>query len=262
MSIGIINESRSERADCPSCGGRNTLSVRKVDGYVNYHCFRASCNYSTRKHVGLSLQEVQEHLSLHPVRNEIPKWVGVPAHWVPVDTRKECLDFIRRYHCVSFYLDHPDRFRFDPASSRLCFLSVVDTKVVGATGRVVTLYGTKITAQGPKWFIYDSSLYPFVCASTNSHTVCIVEDCPSACAAYGAGITGIALRGTNLNSTQIAYIRELKPERCIIALDKDATKKSFDMARRLSQHINTEVAMLDQDLKYLDANGIKKVLKL
>ena len=45
-----------------------------------------------------------------------------------------------------------------------------------------------------------------------------------------------------------------------MALDRDATTKAFDISNQLRYYMNTQVKILEDDLKYYDEETIKKIL--
>ena len=67
--------------------------------------------------------------------------------------------------------------------------------------------------------------------------------------------------GTSLPDSYIPVLQK-KFKKIIVALDRDATTKSFDIANKLSYYIDTEVKMLEDDLKYYDENKIKEMFNV
>ena len=62
----------------------------------------------------------------------------------------------------------------------------------------------------------------------------------------------------NFLDEYIPYIK--KYSKAIIALDRDATTKSFDIANQIGYYIPTEVKILKDDLKYFKPDEIKEML--
>ena len=87
----------------------------------------------------------------------------------------------------------------------------------------------------------------------------LVEDCASACAVSGI-YTGVALMGTSLPDSYIPILKE-KFKKVIVALDRDATTKSFDISEKLKYYIPSEVRILNDDLKYFNEQQITEVLR-
>jgi hypothetical protein len=66
--------------------------------------------------------------------------------------------------------------------------------------------------------------------------------------------------GTSLPDSYIPILKE-KFKKVIIALDRDATTKSFDISEKLKYYIPTEVKILNEDLKYFNEQEIMEVLQ-
>ena len=50
-------------------------------------------------------------------------------------------------------------------------------------------------------------------------------------------------------------------KKVIIALDRDATTKAFDISNQLRYYMDTEVKILEDDLKYFDKPQIESLLQ-
>jgi hypothetical protein len=51
------------RVNCPSCGGKKTLSVSKFDGRLVWNCFKASCEIGGKEFVGRNNKELKNALT-------------------------------------------------------------------------------------------------------------------------------------------------------------------------------------------------------
>ena len=102
----------------------------------------------------------------------------------------------------------------------------------------------------------NSKSNPFVCGKHNQ--AILVEDCASACAVSHV-YSGIALMGTSLPDSFIPILKK-KFKKIIVALDRDATTKAFDISNQLRYYVESEVKILEDDLKYYDEETIKKIL--
>jgi len=131
------------------------------------------------------------------------------------------------------------------------FLIKKDQEVVGAVGRGLN------SEVYPKWFMYGDKSYPFMCGKHD--TAIIVEDCASACAVSDF-YCGVALMGTSLPESYIPVLKK-HFKKVIIALDRDATTKAFDISNQLRYYMDTQVKILEEDLKYFGSNQIEGVLK-
>ena len=129
------------------------------------------------------------------------------------------------------------------------------SKIVDAAGRYI---GCGLHA-GPKWYRYGNSKKPFICGK-HKHAV-VVEDCASA-ASVSVFATGAALLGTSLQEEVIPALS--KYDKITVALDKDASDKSIDIALRLNAQYGdiVSVSLLERDLKKLTEDEAKEVLKI
>ena len=84
----------------------------------------------------------------------------------------------------------------------------------------------------------------------------IVEDCASACAVSNV-LTGVAILGTSLTQSHKQYLKSY--DKIYVALDRDATTKSFGVANELKSYglQNVHVKTLEDDLKYFNTKEIK-----
>ena len=105
--------------------------------------------------------------------------------------------------------------------------------------------------------MYGDKSYPFMCGK--SDTAIIVEDCASACA-VSEQYCGVALMGTSLPDSYIPVLKK-KFKKIIVALDRDATVKAFDISSQLRYYVDTQVKILEEDLKYYGSNQIESILK-
>ena len=105
--------------------------------------------------------------------------------------------------------------------------------------------------------MYGNKNYPFICGDSDIGV--LVEDCASACAVSHI-YSGIALMGTSLTDSYIPVLKK-KFKKIIVALDRDATIKAFDISNQLRYFIETEVKILEDDLKYYNEKKLKEILK-
>ena len=65
--------------------------------------------------------------------------------------------------------------------------------------------------------------------------------------------------GTSLPLEYVSVIKK-RFKNVIVALDRDATTKAFDIAREIGMIAHTKVVMLEDDLKYFKPDEIKDML--
>jgi hypothetical protein len=244
----------SIRLDCPICDGTNTLSVTQFSDCVKYYCFHANCSKGGVIKEGLSISSFSAQDEIlkpnEPVGLELEKqnWRknNLPAHF---------FEYIKRNNCIAAWSKEIADIRYDYKRDRAVFLVKDRTKIVDAAGRYI---GSGLHS-GPKWYRYGGSKLPFICGKYD-HAV-IVEDCASAASVSGFA-TGVALLGTFLQDEALSALDGFK--NITVALDKDASDKSVDIALRLNAAYGdiVDVCLLDRDLKRLTEDEAKEVLKI
>jgi len=243
------------RMDCPFCNNQNTLTIKKSQSKLMWYCFHASCNARGTTQKEMTIKDVESQLLSENTENK--KRFKVPEHFVTVLSTEKCLEYMKKNNCMRAYNRGFVDMKYDVKQHRIVFLIKKRKEIIGAVGRGLN------SEVYPKWFMYGEKSYPFMCG--NDDTGVLVEDCASACAVSHL-YCGIALMGTSLPESYIPIIKE-RFKKIIVALDRDATVKAFDIANKLRYYINTEVKMLDEDLKYynekqLDVMFKKKIMEL
>ena len=234
-----VPEGLSYRSDCPVCGHNNSFSVSNEHNLLLYNCFYANCNISGKI-------QGMVHRSNQDAKQEI-EFNLETATWIPVERSAKSMDYIRNNN-----IEHADKNRFcniqyDVKEDRCVFCIYKNNTIVDAVGR-------SLTGRRPKWKRYASSKLPFI--TKNKSDLCvIVEDCASACAVTIAGHVGVALMGTNLLQEHIPHVVD-NFKLAVVALDKDATQKSLDIAKELSVHMQTNIKFLENDIKTWTAEKI------
>ena len=65
--------------------------------------------------------------------------------------------------------------------------------------------------------------------------------------------------GTSLPTEYIDILQD-KFDNIIVALDRDATSKAFDIAKELGYRSKSKVVILEDDLKYFEPQKIREML--
>ena len=164
----------------------------------------------------------------------------VPDTFVSLSRSKEAEAYVKRVGSYDAYLNGLADIRYDFKQERVVYLVKHNNKIVDATGR-------SLNERKPKWRRYGNNKYPFVCGT--SHTLFIVEDCPSACC-VSFSVSGLSLMGTTLLDEYIDIIKNY--EKVFVALDKDATSKAYIMMRKLRNYVPTKLIVLNKDLKDME----------
>ena len=248
---GIIQgDDVDTRVDCPFCNHTNTLTIKKSEGKVMWYCFHASCNAKGNIKKEMSMKDVEKSILLSS-NADIKKKFFIPENFVSVYNTDKCTDYMKKNHCMVAYMNGLVDIKYDVRQHRAVFLIKKDQEVVGAVGRGLN------SEVYPKWFMYGDKSYPFMCGKHD--TAVIVEDCASACAVSDF-YCGVALMGTSLPESYIPVLKK-HFKKVIIALDRDATTKAFDISNQLRYYMDTQVKILEEDLKYFGSNQIEGVLK-
>ena len=243
----------SLRLDCPVCQKKNTFSVRD-NGYERmYNCFYASCDTKGRTGKRLTTSNAKSVIqppkpTLKPKPKDVP--FEIPDTFVPLTRNQKALDYVRSVNSYQAYLDNRAEIMYDIRQDSVVFLVKDDKQIVDAVGR-------SLTNRKPKWYRYGKSNSGFH-INSESDSVFVVEDCPSACSIYGY-VSSIALLGTNLLQSHINVLKQYK--KVVVALDKDATAKAVELSRKISQFVNCSVAFLPEDLKNLKDEERERIIR-
>ena len=176
----------------------------------------------------------------------------VPDYFQPGHSTHRVAKYLNENNCIDAYNKGMANIQYDPQAHRAVFLIKDDShKSIGGVGRAMR---ADIV---PKWYVYGRKDYPYICGEGD--VAVVVEDCASACA-VSSNFAGVALMGTSLSDSFIPVIQK-KFKEVIVALDRDATTKSYDIAKSLeSAKVKTRVAILKDDLKYYRPAMIKEIL--
>ena len=239
------------RMDCPFCQGTNTLTIKRNNSDLLWYCFHASCSAKGNHEGEMTMEQVSKTIrdNVNVVEKEKQKEFLIPKSFISIFSTDKCTDYFKKNHCIESHIHGRTNFMYDVKQNRAVFIIKEKEKIRGAVGRGLT------SQVYPKWFMYGDKSYPFICGS--SDTAVLVEDCASACAVSETH-TGVALMGTSLPDSYIPVLKK-KFKKIIVALDRDATTKAFDISNQLRYYIPTEVKILEEDLKYFDKTQIERL---
>ena len=244
-----LDEGQSMRMDCPFCMRNNTFSISKEDSKVLWYCFSASCDAKGAYYTEKTMHDI-EHF-IYQNKDKVDVDFIVPKNFISPHSSNRCLRYLMNNNSFNAFNTNRADVRFDPALDRVVFMVHDDEgRIIGGVGRSLN-YNVL-----PKWYVYGSKKYPFICGEGD--TAVIVEDCASACA-VSDNFAGLALMGTSLPQEYISVIKK-RFKNAIVALDRDATTKAFDIAREVGMVAHTRVVMLEDDLKYFKPVDIKEML--
>ena len=241
-----VKEGQGYNMNCPFCGGRKTFGVALRNGKKLWHCFKVSCGVRGSQDVGMSSTTILKRLNSiegGPTKKllPLPNILGEPSNY------PAAIKYLEDNNAIKAYEQGLLKVRYSPADNRVLFFSN-DEK--GAVGR-------SIVGQIPKWKQYG--LIEGLVKVGSGNTAVVVEDIPSACAiAVHTNYMGCALLGTVLSVLQKRQLMTFT--NVIIALDKDARKKSLHLQSKLQGRVNTRVVFLEEDLKWLTGEQIQRIL--
>ena len=234
------------RIDCPFCHHSQTLVIKREQSELKWYCFHASCSAKGKHESEMSMQQVYETVVTKNKENKVKEFT-MPSSFMSILSEPKCYDYLKNNNCFKAKQKAKASFMYDVKQHRIVFLIKNKEKILGAIGRALN---SKVY---PKWYVYGSKSYPFICGDSDIGV--LVEDCASACAVSSV-YSGIALMGTSLPESYIPVLKK-KYKKIIVALDRDATTKSFDISGKLNYYVNTEVKILQDDLKYYNEKQIK-----
>ena len=242
-----VRENQSIRVDCPACGGSKTLGVSKSFGQLKWQCFRASCDVKGVSDYARSAKDLKAAIT---AKRESIQAFQIPDYWTSPLSDDRSYRYLQQMHCLAAYGKGRADIRFDPKQARVVFLVRYKGMVVNAVGRSLQKEAK------PKWYVYGQQTYPYICG--DSKTALLVEDAASATAVSGV-YTGVALLGTSFQTGHLEALKDF--QKLYVMLDRDASQKSIALQNVLRYHIKASVRFIDQDLKYLTENQIRKIVE-
>ena len=237
-----LKDNESKRMNCIFCGGYNTLGISKIGNILKWHCYRASCSAHGQSSEEHSLNSIKYKLSQSPIN--ITSYSEIPILVEIKEQDYNILNILETNHTLEAFHNNLLPIQFSPSENRI-MLGYNSNK---------SWVGRSVGNQKPKWKKFGETGGIFSCGSGQIGV--LVEDAFSACA---VGVipdyTGIALLGTSLVEHYKPYL--LKFSKVLVCLDQDASLKSIKISKQLP---NSEVRLLQNDLKYYDKEEINKFL--
>ena len=245
------------RGDCPFCSHKNSFSVSRRGIHLMWNCFFANCSAKGHRVYQPSAQEIftqvrsgYRHVSGERVSGPRVSGFKIPGGFVNIRESDKCMEFLNKNNSYDAYKSDLCDIMYDKTLDRCVFMVNNEGQIEGAVGRALGNFK-------PKWYMYGSSPYPFICGKDKVGI--LVEDCPSACVIGAAGFSGVALLGTSLKASYLKVLTE-NYESLVVALDRDATNKALYMASELSYYIPSTVMVLEKDFKHYSVEGAKEFL--
>ena len=239
------------RMDCPFCNNKNTLSVDTINNNIGWYCFHSSCTAKGKKQGEKDMSYVATTFKKN--NEDLNTEFYIPDSFKSVHSNEKAMMYLHKNNCWEAWSWGRADIKYDVKQDRIVFLIKNEHKAheyVGAVGRALH------SATYPKWYMYGNKDVPFKWGICDDAV--IVEDCASACAVSNI-LTGISIMGTSLKQSHKKFLSPYK--NLYVALDRDATTKSFDIASelRLGGFENVHVKTLTDDLKYFNTEEIKEM---
>jgi len=246
-----ISEGATKRMDCPSCKGKNTFTVSKLNGVLIWNCYKLGCDARGSSMVGMTAAEIKAALASRQAIAESKLEVDAPTMEIPVNfsynlSDKRMQDFIKRWDLSGVPL------LYDVGTSRAFFV------ITNEKGRIIDAVGRTLRGDVPKWLRYSGNADYYY--HGRGRVAVVVEDAISACAVakHVPNATGFALLGTNMNGKHMDALQ--KYDKVVVALDPDAALKSLELVQKCkSRSIEATAMMLKNDIKYLVDEDIVKL---
>ena len=253
---------------CPICtgghSGERSLSVYRRTDHVYARCWRASCN--ARQRYDLSYDQI---IAAQPAPLKVaprPQYDGrlAPLTHADIDYFQERFN-INRDLSWNYIRQNGNDYVF-PLNTAKGHVQghVVRAPVWSGEPQCPRYYNLDPHKPKAKTYIREGMLaMAWYCPYKHNllaQSVVLVEDCVSAMTIASLGFRSVALLGTNLSDNKIYSLRQDGADHCIIALDPDATDKSFDMARRANPVVRTAILMMQRDPKDTDPKELQTLL--
>ena len=238
------------RMSCPICGGKDTLTISKIDGKLLWNCYKASCATKGVQEYSRSKNEIKNFLqkNYHASTYCHKSW-RTPDQFTFFSTNPRVEYYLKKNNCMPAVEDKLVQVMYDPQQDRVVFMVKSEGVIHDAIGRSLN------KNVKPKWYRYGKSNKLFTCGKNN--TAVLVEDAASACAVSHVA-TGVALMGTHMKDADLTFSKTFKEVK--ICLDPDATRKALDMQKYLAYIVNCNILRINDDLKYYNAEEIRQLV--
>lgn len=241
-----LEEGRTLTMDCPVCKGKKKFTATRVEDAILYNCFRNSCTVKGRRKVGRTVESIRKKMNGQSAVRKISEF-EVPEYFS--HDLMDCDEFIMRWDLFNIQLFH------DVKNDRVVFPIMSKGKIIDAIGRSLN------TDSFPKWYKYGNNMsyYAYRGDGVNRDVAVVVEDVISAITVGSHfPVIGFGLLGTALQQEHLYALSNF--DRVVIALDPDASKKSLEHAKDLSNYVSdVRVLKLTDDLKYKNIEDFKKL---
>lgn len=246
-----IAEGATKRMDCPSCKGKNTFTVSKLNGVLIWNCYKLGCDARGSSMVGMTAAEIKAALASRQAIAESKLEVDTPTMELPLTLTYDISNKLTQGFITRWQLQGVPML-YDIVSCRGVF------PIHSKKGRLIDAVGRTLRGDVPKWLRYSGNANYYY--HGRGRVAVVVEDAISACAVakHVPNATGFALLGTNMNGKHMDALQ--KYDKVVVALDPDAALKSLELVQKCkSRSIEATAVMLKDDPKFLLEEDIAKL---
>lgn len=237
MIAETLADGDTVRTDCPACEHK-TYTVTRLPGTVFWNCFRNSCSIAgvAHAHALPRTEHVRAKTKVRHFQGELRNLTEFEVQYF--EDRFFLPASLTRAN-IRATVHMPDRWAIRINSPDRKQRGLLLRGEFGGNGKKADVYMEK-DEPVMSWYGYSAADLPLV----------VVEDQISALRVSAEGGTAAALIGTSLSLEKVAEIQRENPSEVIFALDRDATSKSFEHARKWGQAFRkSRVVILDRDIK-------------
>ena len=251
-----IAEGATKRMDCPSCKGKNTFTVSKLNGVLIWNCYKLGCDARGSSMVGMTAAEIKAALASRQAIAESKLEVEAPTMELPLTLTYDISNKLTQGFITRWQLQGVPML-YDIVSCRGVF------PIHSKKGRLIDAVGRTLRGDIPKWLRYSGNADYYRYGSGS--VAVVVEDAISAAVVgkHIAGATGFAILGTSMNSKHFEALQQY--DKVIVALDPDAWSKTLQFVQMLKGHsIKATAFKLSDDIKYMvdsDVDSLKLLVK-
>ena len=251
-----IAEGATKRLDCPSCKGKNTFTVSKLNGVLIWNCYKLGCDARGSSMVGMTAAEIKAALASRQAIVESKLEVEAPTMELPLTLTYDISNKLTQGFITRWQLQGVPML-YDIVSCRGVF------PIHSKKGRLIDAVGRTLRGDVPKWLRYSGNADYYRYGSGS--VAVVVEDAISAAVVgkHIAGATGFAILGTSMNSKHFEALQQY--DKVIVALDPDAWSKTLQFVQMLKGHsIKATAFKLSDDIKYMvdsDVDSLKLLVK-
>lgn len=248
-----LEQGTSVRMVCPFCGGGRSEEASLVlsctdDGALLFVCHRSNCGASGRLGGGPSLRRPEK-------RPPAPRVLDVTGGGYLTDYMAQAV----RQHWP--FPEFPAYWRYIPRMDRLAM--PVKGPLYEHRGYIArALPGSEVT---PKALTFREAIaFPWQhWVLIGGRRLYVVEDIPSAERLGVAGENAVAILGTHITDEmmeEIVRVAQTEKLSIVVALDKDAIKKTLAYAAQLSLRWDASAMMIPKDFKNMTTKELNECL--